>query len=381
MLMPGNGRHRRPRTNQAKRLVATAGVAGAGIAIPLVGTTSAFAAPVSTWAQVAQCESSGNWSINTGNGYYGGLQFSASTWDAYGGQQYAATADQATQSQQIAVAEKVLASQGPTAWPVCGPQAGLSQGGAPASVSTASAGSGASSSSSGAAQASGDSEGSESPAPAQQSSTAQAAPAAPTTAAPTTAAPTTAAPTTYTVASGDWLSTIAQSHHVAGGWQTLYQLNRSTLTDGPNMIFPGQRLRLTGGASNSSAQSGAAQNETQVPATQSTGAQSSSGSTAAPAANLSGDPQSIAAQIVPADQLASFDQIISHESGWNVSATNPSSGAYGLPQSLPGDKMASAGADWQTNPATQLRWALDYMNTTYGSPNQAWAFWQAHNWY
>jgi hypothetical protein len=96
---------------------------------------------------------------------------------------------------------------------------------------------------------------------------------------------------------------------------------------------------------------------------------------------LSGSPQDIAAQIVPADQLASFDEIISHESGWDVSATNPSSGAYGLPQALPGSKMASAGADWQTNPATQIRWALDYMDSTYGSPNAAWAFWQANSWY
>ncbi|MBF9068721.1 transglycosylase SLT domain-containing protein [Streptacidiphilus fuscans] len=93
------------------------------------------------------------------------------------------------------------------------------------------------------------------------------------------------------------------------------------------------------------------------------------------------DAQSVAASIVPADQLASFDAIISHESGWNVNATNASSGAYGLGQALPASKMASAGADWQTNPATQIKWALSYMNSTYGSPNAAWSFWQAHNWY
>ncbi|MFJ3791128.1 transglycosylase SLT domain-containing protein [Kitasatospora sp. NPDC090091] len=92
-------------------------------------------------------------------------------------------------------------------------------------------------------------------------------------------------------------------------------------------------------------------------------------------------PKTIAAQIVPANQLASFSQIISHESSWNVTATNPSSGAYGLAQALPGSKMASAGADWKTNPATQIKWALDYMNTRYGSPNAAWAFWQTHHWY
>ncbi|MFF9643116.1 aggregation-promoting factor C-terminal-like domain-containing protein [Kitasatospora aureofaciens] len=92
-------------------------------------------------------------------------------------------------------------------------------------------------------------------------------------------------------------------------------------------------------------------------------------------------PQAVAARIVPANQLASFSQIISHESGWNVTATNPSSGSYGLGQALPASKMASAGADWKTNPATQIKWALDYMNTRYGSPNAAWAFWQNHHWY
>ncbi|WP_332262204.1 aggregation-promoting factor C-terminal-like domain-containing protein [Kitasatospora mediocidica] len=102
---------------------------------------------------------------------------------------------------------------------------------------------------------------------------------------------------------------------------------------------------------------------------------------AAPADNSASSLQALAASIVPADQLASFDQIITHESGWDVTATNPSSGAYGLPQALPGNKMASAGSDWQTNPATQIKWALSYMNATYGSPNQAWAFWQTHNAY
>ncbi|MFE5585050.1 transglycosylase SLT domain-containing protein [Kitasatospora sp. NPDC056531] len=92
-------------------------------------------------------------------------------------------------------------------------------------------------------------------------------------------------------------------------------------------------------------------------------------------------PKAIAAQIVPANQLASFSQIISHESSWNVKATNPSSGAYGLAQALPGSKMASAGSDWRTNPRTQIKWALNYMNTRYGSPNAAWVFWQNHHWY
>ena len=72
------------------------------------------------WDKIAQCEAGGNWSINTGNGYYGGLQFSPSTWAAFGGLAYAPRADLATQAQQIAVAEKVLLVQGPRAWPTCG---------------------------------------------------------------------------------------------------------------------------------------------------------------------------------------------------------------------------------------------------------------------
>ncbi|THA48328.1 transglycosylase family protein [Streptomyces sp. A1136] len=85
----------------------------------------AQAASVSTWDKVAQCEAGGNWSINTGNGYYGGLQFSLSTWKAYGGGQYATYPYQATKQQQILIGEKVLAGQGQGAWPTCGPKAGL----------------------------------------------------------------------------------------------------------------------------------------------------------------------------------------------------------------------------------------------------------------
>jgi hypothetical protein len=77
-------------------------------------------APAHDWTRVAMCESSGNWSINTGNGYYGGLQFSPTTWAEFGGLAYASRADLATKSQQIAIAEKVLMVQGPGAWPTCG---------------------------------------------------------------------------------------------------------------------------------------------------------------------------------------------------------------------------------------------------------------------
>ncbi|MFJ6784167.1 transglycosylase SLT domain-containing protein [Streptomyces yangpuensis] len=80
-------------------------------------------------------------------------------------------------------------------------------------------------------------------------------------------------------------------------------------------------------------------------------------------------------------QFAAFNNIVSRESGWNHTATNASSGAYGLVQALPASKMASAGADWKTNPATQIKWGLDYMNERYGSPVGAWNFWQTHHWY
>ncbi|QKW18313.1 transglycosylase SLT domain-containing protein [Kitasatospora sp. NA04385] len=95
-----------------------------------------------------------------------------------------------------------------------------------------------------------------------------------------------------------------------------------------------------------------------------------------------GSVQDIARQIIGDDtQFQCFSQIVKRESGWNYTATNASSGAYGLVQALPGSKMASAGADWRTNPATQIKWGLSYMNSRYGSPCGAWSFWQAHNWY
>ncbi|AVH58998.1 MULTISPECIES: transglycosylase SLT domain-containing protein [Streptomyces] len=104
---------------------------------------------------------------------------------------------------------------------------------------------------------------------------------------------------------------------------------------------------------------------------------------AAPATTTSASSaQSIAHQMIPdAAQYAAFSKIVEHESGWDIDATNASSGAYGLVQALPASKMSSAGADWKTNPATQIKWGLDYMNSRYGSPVEAWNFWQANGWY
>ncbi|OIJ93486.1 peptigoglycan-binding protein LysM [Streptomyces sp. MUSC 14] len=122
-MLTGNGRHRRPR--QAPALLVAAGVTGSAIALPLLGAASAHAADGTTWDKVAECESGGSWSQNSGNGYYGGLQISQDDWDKYGGAQYADSADQASRNQQIAVAEKILAAQGTKPWTMCALTAGL----------------------------------------------------------------------------------------------------------------------------------------------------------------------------------------------------------------------------------------------------------------
>ncbi|MGW1775943.1 peptidoglycan DD-metalloendopeptidase family protein [Streptomyces sp. NPDC002104] len=186
-----------------------AGLVVAGIAAPAaVGLVAqpASAASVGTWDKVARCESTNDWSIDTGNGYYGGLQFSSGTWAEFGGRQYAPQANQATKAQQIAVAEKVLATQGPGAWPSCGKLAGLQRGG-PAP---------------------------EAPARGAGTPTAhQKADAAP-------AAPKSRGAHTYTVAAGDTLGTIGSELGVS--WQSLYSANRSVIGSDPDVIFPGQRL-------------------------------------------------------------------------------------------------------------------------------------------
>ncbi|MBT2888840.1 transglycosylase family protein, partial [Streptomyces sp. McG5] len=136
--MAVRGRHRRRQQSRINRASLTVTAGGAGLALPLVAAGTADAASADTWAKVAACESSGDWSINTGNGYYGGLQFKQSTWEAYGGGAYAGRADLASKDQQIAVAEKVLDGQGPGAWPACSQKAGLTRGGpAPAAPEAA----------------------------------------------------------------------------------------------------------------------------------------------------------------------------------------------------------------------------------------------------
>jgi resuscitation-promoting factor RpfA len=112
---------------RTSRLLARIGIAAAVFTTPLVFVAPALAGPArqNPWDSVALCESGGNWSANTGNGYFGGLQFSRGTWHSFGGGAYAGSANQATRSQQIAVAEKVLRAQGWKAWPTCSRKAGV----------------------------------------------------------------------------------------------------------------------------------------------------------------------------------------------------------------------------------------------------------------
>ncbi len=197
------------RLTVARRSLRTrlAGVAVAGLAVIGAGlATAPSASAASVWDSVAQCESGGNWSIATGNGYYGGLQFSAGTWRAYGGGAYAATANKASRAQQIAIAQKVLAGQGPGAWPACGRKAGLTRANGGAAVAA--------------------------PAPAAK---------APAAKAPAAKAPAGAAGT-YTVKRGDTLSHIASRYHVAGGYRALAAHNGIS---NPNAISVGQVLRLS----------------------------------------------------------------------------------------------------------------------------------------
>ncbi|MFF9060091.1 transglycosylase family protein [Streptomyces sp. NPDC014882] len=239
MLFSVKGKHRRP--SRATRAAALAGVTGVAIAAPLMAAGNASAASASEWDAVAQCESGGNWSINTGNGYYGGLQFSASTWAAYGGTQYAATADKASKSQQIQIAEKVLAGQGKGAWPVCG--VGLS--GAAYNGGSASTGSSSDGSSSNGSSTGGSSETTTRSTEKQSASRSAERPAAKSQKTVTT-------PTgkkvkkgdgEYKVVTGDTLSSIAEARGVKGGWAELFELNGDIVQDA-DLIYPGQQLHL-----------------------------------------------------------------------------------------------------------------------------------------
>ena len=234
MSTSSTGRHRAPSTaSKLRRRAATvAATAGVAAVAPLLASAPAHADSVN-WDAVAQCESGNNWSISTGNGYYGGLQFSQGTWNAYGGGKYAATANQASRSQQIAVAEKVLAGQGIGAWPVCGKRAGSSA----SYTSRNSEGTSQRSSRS--------SQRSESSSTRSQSGSVKYYPKKHRSTQRTDATVRTSSAGTgsYVVKAGDTLSKIAASHGVDGGWRAIWAANRGSI-ENPNLIFIGQRISL-----------------------------------------------------------------------------------------------------------------------------------------
>jgi resuscitation-promoting factor RpfA len=182
------------RTGRGLLRLAVAGAVAVGTPIALAG--NAEAAPSSVWDKVAQCESGGNWNTNTGNGYYGGLQFSASTWRAYGG---SGSAHNASRAEQIAVAERVLAGQGWGAWPVCSQRRGLAVRADVTRVNRSHQ---------------------------------------------RRALHNRVAKGIYVVRAGDSLSAIARKHEVRGGWRALYRANRTLIGRNPDMIRIGMHLHL-----------------------------------------------------------------------------------------------------------------------------------------
>jgi resuscitation-promoting factor RpfA len=227
-------KHAAPRLRSLKARFAGVGVAGAATMIAGIATANEAKA-ASVWDAVAQCESGGNWAINTGNGFYGGLQFTSSTWAAYGGQAYASQANLASREEQIAVAQKVLAGQGPGAWPVCSVRAGLTRanGGADSSAPAAAAPSTSRSATRTA------------PATTPKATTPKATTKAPKKAAAPKATNATpkASGQTVTVKPGDTLSELAVTYHVAGGWKALFAANTNVVKDA-NLIYVGQTLSL-----------------------------------------------------------------------------------------------------------------------------------------
>jgi resuscitation-promoting factor RpfA len=199
------GHHRKP--SSATRLTAVGAVGVGTLAVSVIAPAAAHAATDVQWDRVAHCESGDNWHINTGNGYYGGLQFSSSTWTSYDTDNYASRADLATKSQQIVVADRVLNSQGWNAWPVCSKDAGA-------------------------------------PGPADHHShhshhkllshhakVAEHGNFA-----------------HYTVKRGDTLIEIARHHGVKGGWHALYRVNHHAIGNNPSQIRVGMKLKVPAGS-------------------------------------------------------------------------------------------------------------------------------------
>ncbi len=201
--MPGYfGKHRKARAAHFGQAATSAKF----IAAPIIAASIPFGMSVpsasahSVWDRLAECESSGNWDINTGNGYYGGLQFSRSTWVGFGGRRYASRADLATRREQIIVATKVQRVQGWNAWPACSRKLGLR--GSPPTI----------------AESRRDRDEPRASRSARRGRV-------------------------YVVRSGDTLSRIAARYDVRGGWRAIWSVNRSRLSN-PDVIYVGQRIYL-----------------------------------------------------------------------------------------------------------------------------------------
>jgi cell division septation protein DedD len=224
-----------------RQLLAGGLTAGALIAAPLLAIAAPATAATSVWDKVAMCEASGRWDIDTGNGYYGGLQFSPGTWKGYGGLAYGKQANLATRLQQIKIGQKTLAGQGPGAWPTCSKRAGLTRQNGAADDGT------------GTSPTSTTPAATPTPKPAPTASpspkpTAKPAPKpAPRPAPKPKPKPTPPKPKPkrvvldYTVVSGDTLRRIAYKEKVAGGWKVVWEKNRKRVPN-PDIIYIGQKL-------------------------------------------------------------------------------------------------------------------------------------------
>jgi nucleoid-associated protein YgaU len=238
----------------ARRSIVRRSAAGlAGVAIAGAGLTAlsapATAAPVSTWDALAQCESTGNWSINSGNGYYGGLQFSPSTWRAFGG---SGMPHQASKSEQIRVAENTLAAQGWGAWPACSAKLGLYGTPSSAKVTTQSVDSNAAAERAAAKQAAAAERAAANKAAAAERAAANKAASKASAVQQaqvqqseraSSVTPVERSAKTVTVKPGDTLAKIARSYGVDGGWKALHAANADTVANA-NLIFVGQTLHL-----------------------------------------------------------------------------------------------------------------------------------------
>jgi nucleoid-associated protein YgaU len=205
------GRHRNP--SNAARLTAVGAIGASTVAASVIAPAVAHAdASDSQWDRIANCESGGNWHINTGNGYYGGLQFSSSTWDSFDTNHFASRADLASRDEQITVANRVLDRQGWGAWPVCSQYRGEP---APTRTHHTRQGHHKHGSDHGRLQ-------SHHQKVEHHGSW-----------------------VTYVVRSGDSLASIADRHHIKGGWHTLYHRNHDVIGSDPGELRVGQKLRLS----------------------------------------------------------------------------------------------------------------------------------------